>query len=159
MNWIQPLLQEGTATARAGRNSETGSQEEGASLCFPPHLPLAPSTGGASQGATSSSLQFSPSVGSLRSHGHQASLSITNSRSLLKLMSIESVMPSSHLILCRPLFLPLIFPSIRAFSNESALRIRWPSTGISASQSINGVCRIPTPASQAEYSCRGRAKR
>ena len=53
------------------------------------------------------------------------SLSITNSRSLLKLMSIESVMPSNHLILCRPLLLPpSIFPSIRVFSNESALRIR-----------------------------------
>ena len=57
----------------------------------------------------------------------QASLSITNSWSLLKLMSIELVVPSSHLILCRPLlFLPSIFPSIRVFSNESALRIRWP---------------------------------
>ena len=57
----------------------------------------------------------------------QASLSITNSWSLLKLMSMESVMPSSHLILCRPLLLLLsIFPSIRVFSNESALHIRWP---------------------------------
>ena len=57
----------------------------------------------------------------------QASLSITNSQSLPKLMSIESVMPSNHLILCCPLlFLPSIFPSIRVFSKESALRIRWP---------------------------------
>ena len=57
----------------------------------------------------------------------QASLTITNSRSLIKLMSIESVMPSSHLVLCCPLlFLPSIFPSIRIFSNESALRLRWP---------------------------------
>ena len=57
----------------------------------------------------------------------QASLSITNSWSLLKLVSIESVMTSSHLILCHPLFLPSsIFPSIRVFSNESALCIRWP---------------------------------
>ena len=57
----------------------------------------------------------------------QASLSITNSRGLLKLMSIESVMPSNHLILCCPLLLlPSIFPSIRVFSNESALHIRWP---------------------------------
>ena len=57
----------------------------------------------------------------------QASLSITNSQSLLKLMSIESVMPSNHLILCHPLLLlPSIFPSIRDFSNESALCIRWP---------------------------------
>ena len=57
----------------------------------------------------------------------QASLSITNSWSLLKLMSIESVMPSNHLILCHPLLLPpSIFPSIRVFSNESVLPIRWP---------------------------------
>ena len=57
----------------------------------------------------------------------QASMSITNSQSLPKLMSIESVMPSNHLILCRPLLLPpSIFPSIRVFSNESALCIRWP---------------------------------
>ena len=58
---------------------------------------------------------------------HQASLSITNPRSLLKLMPIESVMSPSHLILCRPLLLLLpIPPSIRVFSNESVLRIRWP---------------------------------
>ena len=57
----------------------------------------------------------------------QPSLSITNSQSLLKLMSVESVMPSDHLILCRPrLLLPSIFPSIRVFSSESALLIRWP---------------------------------
>ena len=57
----------------------------------------------------------------------QASLSITNSCSFLKLMSIESVMPSNHLIICRPLLLPpSIFPRIRVFSNESPLRIRWP---------------------------------
>ena len=57
----------------------------------------------------------------------QAFLSITNSWNLLRLMSLESVMPSSHLILCHPLLLlPSIFPSIRVFSNESALRIRWP---------------------------------
>ena len=56
----------------------------------------------------------------------QASLSITNSQSLLKLMSIESVMPSNDLILCRPLLLASIFPSIRVFSNESVLCIRWP---------------------------------
>ena len=56
----------------------------------------------------------------------QASLSITNSRSPPKPMSIELVMPSNHLILCRPLLLPSIFPSIRVFSSESALYIRWP---------------------------------
>ena len=85
---------------------------------------------------------------SLRPHGLkacQASLSITNSRSLLKLMSIESVMPSNHLILCRPLlFLPSIFPSIRVFSNESALHIRWPkywsfSFSISPSNEYSGL--------------------
>ena len=64
---------------------------------------------------------------SLRPHEllHQASLPITNSRSSFKLMSIESVMPSNRLILCRPLLLPSIFPSIRVFSSESALHMRW----------------------------------
>ena len=57
----------------------------------------------------------------------QAFLSITNSQSLLKLMSIESVMPSNHLILCPPLLLPSVFPSIRVFSKESVLCIRWPN--------------------------------
>ena len=56
----------------------------------------------------------------------QASLSVTNYRSLLKLMSIESVMPSNHLILCRLLLQPSIYPSIKVFSNELVLRIRWP---------------------------------
>ena len=76
---------------------------------------------------------------------HQASLSITNSQSLLKLMSIESVMPSNHLILCLPLLLqPSIFPSIRVFSNESALCIRWPkywsfSFNISPSNEYSGL--------------------
>ena len=70
----------------------------------------------------------------------QASLSITNSRNLLKLMSIKLVMPSNHLIFCHPLLLPSsIFPSIRVFSNESLLYIRWPkywSIGVSASASV-----------------------
>ena len=76
---------------------------------------------------------------------HQASLSITNSRSLLKLMSIELVMPSNHLILCHPLLLlPLIPPSIRVFSSESVLRIRWPkywsfSFSISPSNESSGL--------------------
>ena len=75
----------------------------------------------------------------------QASLSITNSRNLLKLMPIESGMPSSHLILCRPLLLlPTIPPSIRVFSNESTLRMRWPkywslSFGISSSNEHPGL--------------------
>ena len=68
---------------------------------------------------------------------HQASLSITNSHSLLKLMSIESVIPSNHLILCGPLLLPLsFFSSIRLFSNESVLHIRWPKYWVSASASF-----------------------
>ena len=71
----------------------------------------------------------------------QSSLSFTISWSLLKLMPIESVMPSNHLILCRPLhFLPSIFPSIRVFSNESALRIRWPKYfSISPSNEYSGL--------------------
>ena len=70
----------------------------------------------------------------------QASLSITNSRSSLKLMSIESLMPSSHLILCHPLLLlPPIPPSIRVFSNESALHVRWPKYWISASASVLSI--------------------
>ena len=76
---------------------------------------------------------------------HQAPLSITNSQSLLKLMSIESLMPSNHLILCRPLLLlPSIFPSIGTFSSESALQIRWPkywsfSFSISPSSEYSGL--------------------
>ena len=76
---------------------------------------------------------------------YQASLSITNSQSLPKLMSIESVMPSNHLILCCPLLLlPSVFPSIRVFSNESVLHIRWPkywsfSFNISPSSEHSGL--------------------
>ena len=75
----------------------------------------------------------------------QASLSITSSQSLLKLMSIKSVMPSNHLILCHPLLLPpSVFPSIRVFSNESVLHIRWPkywsfSFSISPSNEYSGL--------------------
>jgi len=68
-----------------------------------------------------------PLFGTPWTAAHQASLSFTNSWSLLKLMSIELVMPSNHLILCCPLlFLPSVFPSIRVFSSESVLHIRWP---------------------------------
>ena len=75
----------------------------------------------------------------------QASLSFTISQNLFKLMSIESVMPSNHLILCRPLLIPpSIFPSIRVFSNESALHIRWPkywsfSFSVSPSKEYSGL--------------------
>ena len=68
---------------------------------------------------------------------HEASLSITNSQSLLKFMSVESVMPSSHLILCPPLLLlPSVFPSISVFSNKSVVCIRQPNTGVSPSASV-----------------------
>ena len=95
-----------------------------------------------------SSVQLLSRVNSLRppwTAARQASLSITSSQSLLKLMSIESVMPSNHLILCHPLFFPpSIFPSIRVFSNESVLRIRWPkywsfSFSISPSNEYSGL--------------------
>ena len=97
-----------------------------------------------------SSVQFSCSVVSASAVSWtaacQASLSIiTNSRSLLKLMSIESVMPSNHLVLCHPLLLlPSIFPSSRVFSNESVLCIRWPkywsfSFSISPSNEYSGL--------------------
>ena len=96
-----------------------------------------------------SSVQFSHSIVSDSATpwaaAGQASLSITNSRSLLKLMFIELVMPSNHLILCHPLLLlPSIFPSIRVFSNESVLHIRWPkywsfSFSISPSNEYSGL--------------------
>ena len=82
---------------------------------------------------------------SLQRHGLQAPLYITNSQSLLRLMSIESLMPSDYLILCHPLlFLPSFFPSIRVFSDESVLRIRWPKYGslsfsISPSNEYSGL--------------------
>ena len=89
---------------------------------------------------------------------HQASQSITNSRSLLKLMSIESVMPSNHLILCRPLLLlPSIFPSIRVLSNDLVLLIRWPkywsfSFSISPSNEYSGLISKPVnPHPQLHY--------
>ena len=86
---------------------------------------------------------------------HQASLSFTISWSLLKLMSIESVMPSNHLILCHPLLLPSIFPSIRFFSNELALGIRWPkywtfSFSISPSNEYSGLISF-----RMDWLCRG----
>ena len=95
-----------------------------------------------------SSVQFSRSVMSDSAMwwtvAHQASLSITTFQSLLKLMSIESVMPSNHLILCCPLLLPSIFATIKVFSNESVLRIRWPkywsfSFNISPSSEYSGL--------------------
>ena len=93
----------------------------------------------------SSVVQSCPTVCNLMGTACQASLSITNSRSLLKLISIEWVMSSNHLILCCPLLLPpSIFPSIRVFSNESVLCIRWPkywsfSFSISSSNECSGL--------------------
>ena len=97
----------------------------------------------------SHSVQFSHSVMSDSASpwmaAHQASPSITNSRSLFKLMSVESVMPSNHLILCHPLLLlPSIIPSFRVFSSESVLTIRWPkywsfSYSISPSKGYSGL--------------------
>ena len=98
-----------------------------------------------------SSVQFSSSLSHVRlfvtlwTTASQASLSITNSRNMHKLMSIESVMPSNHLLLCHPLLLlPSIFPSIRVFSKDSVLCIRWPkywsfSFSISPSKEYSGL--------------------
>ena len=105
------------------------------------------------QGQIACTVQFSSVAQScltLQPHGlqHARPLSITNSRNLLKLMSIESVMPSNHLILCCPrLLLPSIFPSIRVFSNESALHIRWAkywsfSFSISPSNECSGLISL-----------------
>ena len=86
---------------------------------------------------------------------HQASLSITNSQSLLKLMSIELVRPSNHLILCHPLLLlPSTFPSIRVFSNESGLRIRWPKDW-SFTFNISPSNEHPGNGNPLPYSCLG----
>ena len=97
------------------------------------------------QQAVSSVTQSCPTLCSPIDAARQASLSITNSWSLLKFMSIELLMPSNHLILCRPLLLPpSIFPSTRVFSNESVLHIRWPkywifSFSISPSNEYSGL--------------------
>ena len=99
--------------------------------------------GGWGGSSVSSLIQLSYLIVTPQTAAHQASLS-TSSWSLLKLMSIESVMPSNHLILCRPLLLPSIFPSIRVFSDESVLCIRWPkywsfSFSISPSNEYSGL--------------------
>ena len=87
--------------------------------------------------SVSSVAQVCPTLATPSTAEHQACLSITNSQGLLKLMSIDSVMPSNHLILCCSLLLlPSIFPSIRVFSNESVLHIRWPKFWNSASASV-----------------------
>ena len=97
------------------------------------------------QGASVQSFSHVQLFATLWTTAHQASLSITNSHSLLKLMSIISVMPLNHLILCHPLLLlPSMFPSIRVFLNQSALRIRWPkywsfSFSISPSNGYSGL--------------------
>ena len=102
-------------------------------------IPLVPSV------QFSSVTQLCPTLFNPWTAAHQASLSITSSWSLLRLMSIELVMPSNHLILCHPFLLPpSIFPSIRVFSNESVLHIRWPkywsfSFSISPSNEYSGL--------------------
>ena len=94
------------------------------SMCLLPfHSPLSPPHTGNGSVSQFSHVQLFATPWTI---ARQASLSITNSRSPPKPMSIELVMPSNHLILCRPLLLPSIFPSIGVFSNESALGIRWP---------------------------------
>ena len=100
--------------------------------------------GGDSSVQFSSVAQLCPTLcDPMDSAARQASLSITNSQTLLKLMSIESVMPSIHLILCHPLLLPpSVFPSIRVFPSESVLRIRWPkyqNFSISPSNEYSGL--------------------
>ena len=112
---------------------------------LPPDLICQPPMSGSQSVQSLSRVQF---FATPLTAARQASLSITNSQSLLKLMSIESVMPSNHLILCRPLLLlPSIFPSIRVFSNESALCIRCPkcwsfSFNISPSNEHPGLISI-----------------
>ena len=122
-----------------------------AKLTLHPRPPLSSLPGGEQYGCSLLPCQSVQSLSRVqlfvtpRTAARQASLSITSSWSLLKLMSIESVMPSNHLILCCPLLLlPSVFPSIRVFSNESALHIRWPkywsfSFNISPSKEYSGL--------------------
>ena len=122
-----------------------------AKLTLHPRPPLSSLPGGEQYGCSLLPCQSVQSLSRVqlfvtpRTAARQASLSITSSWSLLKLMSIESVMPSNHLILCCPLLLlPSVCPSIRVFSNESALHIRWPkywsfSFNISPSKEYSGL--------------------
>ena len=102
--------------------------------------------------SVSSVIQSCPTLCDTRTAVCQASLSITNSQNLLKIIPIESVMPSNHLIICHPLLLlPPIFPSVRIFSNESALCIEWPkywsfSFSISPSYEYSGLISFKTTA-------------
>ena len=97
------------------------------STIYSSHLSSIFSPGNTPMIAFSSVTQSCPTLCNPWTSAHQASLSITNFQSLLKLMSIKSVMPSNHLILCRPfLLLPSIFPNLKVFSSESVLSIRWP---------------------------------
>ena len=126
MDWLDLLAVQGTLKSLLQHHSSKASILQCSTFFMVqlshPHM---------TTGKTISSVQFSRSVVSdsetQRTAACQASLSIINSRSLRKLMSVESVMPSNHLILCRPLLLPpSIFPSSRFFSNESILHIKWP---------------------------------
>ena len=132
--WVGPVrLARGPVPYRARGQRMSGCPllSEGTYLTFLPSLNVKsdhPKGTERSEGLYIYSVQFSRSLFATPwTVACQASLSITNSQSLLKLMSIESVMPSNHLILCRPLLvLPSIFPSIRGFCSESVLHIRWP---------------------------------
>ena len=119
-----------------GRNTEVGCHSllQGLNLCLlcllhwhADSLPLSHLECSPACSVQFSSLSHVRLLATPWTAAHQTSLSITNTQSLLKLMSIESVLPSNHLILCRPLLLPTsIFPSIRVFFNESGFHIRWP---------------------------------
>ena len=111
--WLRKLKQGSVSTQRGGMGKEMGGKFKMEQICASDQI--------------RSVAQSCPTLCDPMDSSNQASLSITNSQNLLKLMSIESVMPSNHLILCRPFLLwPSIFPRIRVFSNESVLHIRWP---------------------------------
>ena len=151
MAWVELVMKCGNAKGKWSSRAKIGS------LGQPLLLHIWPTSPSHTQQEKKSGLQMIRRFSSVQLHSrvwlfatpwiaaHQASLSISNSRSLVKLKSIELVMPSSHLILCRPLLLlPSIFPSIRVFSSESALLIRWPkcwsfSFNISPSNEHSGL--------------------
>ena len=138
-------VDEGDSTARQGQRSHHGLSHAEFNN---PGLILLPVWSEVTRGVEvqfSSVAQLCPTLCYPMNHSTQASLSITNSRGSPKRMAIESVMPPNHLLLCHPLLLlPSIFPSIRVFSNESALRIRWSNyQSLSFSISPSNECSGP----------------